>query len=326
MSKAYNKHLRPRRLRKNKSTRELVQETHLTCNDLVWPVFMLEGDNQKQEVKSMPGIFKFSLDLLLPQVEEAHKKGIKGLALFPVVPDDKKDKTATESKNPDGLMPKAIRKLKKEFPDVILFTDVAMDPYSSDGQDGFVEDGKILNDKTLPILAEMALVQAEAGSDFISPSDMMDHRIGFIREALDSKNYSEVGIMSYAAKYASHFYGPFRDALDSAPKGHKKTYQMNPANRNSALTEVQLDIEEGADIVMVKPALPYLDIIRDIRNNTNTPIAAYNVSGEYSMLSLLGHNNLCDAHGVILESLTAIKRAGADLIFTYFAKDFADKL
>jgi len=325
-NKYFNSNIRLRRLRKNAATRDIATETRLHTKNLIWPLFILEGENKKEEVKSMPGVYKLSLDLITKEAKEASALGIPGLALFPVIPDNLKDKKATESKNPNGLMQTAITKLKKEVPELILFTDVAMDPYSTDGQDGVVENGEILNDETLPILAEMAIAQAKAGADFIAPSDMMDHRVGFIRQALDAHGFTNTGIMAYSAKYASAFYGPFRDALDSAPKGDKKTYQMNPANSKEALTEVELDIKEGADIVMVKPALAYLDIISLVKSNVNLPVAAYNVSGEYAMLKLLGENNLCNEKDVILESLTSIKRAGADLIFTYFAKEVAQWL
>ena len=322
-SKYFSSKIRPRRLRTSSATRDLATETRLHPKNLVWPVFILEGEKQIQPVASMPGVNKLSLDLVLKEAKEAEQLGISALALFPVIPDAKKDKKASESKNSNSLMQVAIRELKKELPNMVLFTDVAMDPYSTDGHDGLVKDGKILNDETLPILAEMAIAQAKAGADFISPSDMMDHRVGFIRQALDAHGFTDTGIMSYAAKYASAFYGPFRDALDSAPNGDKKTYQMNPANKKEALREVLLDIDEGADMVMVKPALAYLDIIHLIKSQVNIPVTAYNVSGEYAMLKLLGKNKLCDEKAVILESLTSIKRAGADLIFTYFAKDVA---
>jgi len=322
-SNYFNSNIRPRRLRKNTATRDLATETRLHTKNLVLPLFILEGQNQRQKIASMPGIEKLSLDLIIKEAKEALSMGISALALFPVIPDDKKDNKATESKNPNGLMQIAIKELKKEVPELVLFTDVAMDPYSTDGQDGLVQNGEILNDESLPILAQMALAQAAAGADFIAPSDMMDHRIGYIRQALDAGGFTNTGIMSYAAKYASAFYGPFRDALDSNPSGHKKTYQMNPANSKEAITEVTADINEGADIVMVKPALAYLDIIKSVREHVNVPVAAYNVSGEYAMLKLLAQNNLANEKDIVLESLTAIKRAGADLIFTYFAKDVA---
>lgn len=325
-NKYFNSNIRLRRLRKNAATRDIATETRLHTKNLIWPLFILEGENKKEEVRSMPGVNKLSLDLIIKEAKEASALGIPGLALFPVIPDSLKDKKASESKNPNGLMQTAITELKKEAPELILFTDVAMDPYSTDGQDGLVENGEILNDETLPILAEMAIAQAKAGADFIAPSDMMDHRVGFIRQALDAHGFTNTGIMAYSAKYASAFYGPFRDALDSAPNGDKKTYQMNPANSKEALAEVELDIKEGADIVMVKPALAYLDIISLVKSNVNLPVAAYNVSGEYAMLKLLGKNNLCNEKDVILESLTSIKRAGADLIFTYFAKEVAQWL
>ncbi len=319
--------VRLRRIRKSKNIRDMVTETQLSVKNLIWPVFILEGHNRKEEVKSLPGVFKYSLDLLLKEVKKASELGLPGLALFPVIPENKKDTQASESANPDGLMPQAIREIKKHNPELCLFTDVAMDPYSSDGHDGLVDDGKILNDETLPILAKMALVQAQAGADFIAPSDMMDHRIGYIRQYLDKNGYTNTGLLSYSAKYASAFYGPFRDALDSNPKsGDKKTYQMNPANSTEALEEVTQDLSEGADIVMVKPALSYLDIIQKVSENFDRPVAAYNVSGEYAMLKLLAQQGLAQERDIVLESLTAIKRAGAQIIFTYFAKDVAEWL
>lgn len=314
---------RPRRNRKNEVIRDLVQENWISKNDLVLPLFVCEGTNQKIPIPSMPSIFRFSLDLLLEEIEHCTRLGIRAFAPFPQIPEEKKDPHATESYNPEGLYARTIRAIKQNFPNVMLFTDVALDPYNSDGHDGIVSNGEILNDETLEILGRMALVQAQAGSDCIAPSDMMDGRVGYLREVLDKNGFKNISILAYTAKYASAFYGPFRDALDSAPKfGDKKTYQMNPANAREALLEAQLDIAEGADIIMVKPALPYLDIIRLFRNNFTVPIAAYNVSGEYAMLKAAIQQGWLHEK-VILESLISIKRAGADIILTYFAKEVA---
>lgn len=316
---------RPRRNRKSPVIRDMVQETKVSTNDLIFPLFIIEGDNQKQEVSSMPGIYRYSIDLLLEEVAACSALGIKTFAPFPSISDSKKDTMATESHNPDGLFPTVIREIKKNFPDVCLMTDVAMDPYSSDGHDGIVRDGKILNDETLEVLGKMALTQAEAGADMLGPSDMMDGRVGHIRDVLDAHGYDEVSIMSYTAKYASAFYGPFRDALDSAPKsGDKKTYQMNPANRTEALIEADLDMEEGADILMVKPAIPYLDVIRLLKDNYAAPIAAYHVSGEYAMIKAAAEKGWLNEQQCMEEALTCIKRAGADIILTYFARQFAE--
>lgn len=314
---------RPRRNRASKAIRDLSQETLVTANDLIFPLFLLEGTNQKSEVASMPGIFRLSLDLMLKEIEECMKLGIQAFDIFPVVEESHKDQMATKSHDSSFFYLQALKKIKEEFPEALIITDVAMDPYSSDGHDGIVRDGKILNDETLEVLAKMAIAQAETGIDMIGPSDMMDGRVGFLRDSLDSAGFSNVGIMSYTAKYASSFYGPFRDALDSAPKfGDKKTYQMNPANRKEALIEAELDYIEGADVLMVKPAMVYLDIISDLKANYDLPIAAYNVSGEYSMIKAAGIKGWLDADRTRDETLTAIKRAGADMILTYFAKEF----
>ncbi len=275
----------------------------------------------------MPGISRFSIDTLQEEIASCVDLGIKAFAPFPSIPERLKDKYATESHNPDGLYANAIREIKRNFPEVVLFTDVAMDPYSSDGHDGIVENDEILNDESLEVLGKMALAQAQAGADVVAPSDMMDGRIGHIRRVLDEHGYQKVGIMSYAAKYASAFYGPFRDALSSAPKkGDKKTYQMDPANSREALVEAELDIAEGADSLMVKPALAYLDIIKALRERSNLPIAAYNVSGEYAMVKAAAERGWIDGEKAMLESLLSIKRAGADIILTYFAKEFAQSL
>jgi porphobilinogen synthase len=272
----------------------------------------------------MPGIYRLTLDLLLKEIESCMKLGICSFDIFPVVTEGHKDKLATKSYSKDFVYLKALREIKSKFPEAMIITDVAMDPYSTDGHDGIVEKGQILNDQTLEVLGKMALAQAEQGIDMIGPSDMMDGRVGYLRRALDENGFTDVGIMSYTAKYASSFYGPFRDALDSAPKfGDKKTYQMDPANRTEALVEAQLDYEEGADILMVKPALAYLDIISDLKANFPIPIAAYNVSGEYAMIKAAAQKGWLDGDRAMHESLTAIKRAGADIILTYFAKEFA---
>lgn len=275
----------------------------------------------------MPGIFRLSEDLMLKEIEACMNLGIKGFDVFPVVDEKYKDKMATNSYNTDFFYLKTLTKIKKEFPEAHIITDVAMDPYSSDGHDGIVEDGQILNDETLDVLGQMALAQAETGIDMIGPSDMMDFRVGYLRNILDEQGYTNTGIMSYTAKYASAFYGPFRDALDSAPKfGDKKTYQMNPANSDEAVLEAELDFNEGADVLMVKPALAYLDIIQRLKSNFNIPIAAYNVSGEYAMIKAAGEKGWLDADRTMMESLLSIKRAGADMILTYFAKEAAQHL
>ena len=311
---------RPRRNRRSEAILTLMRENAVTPGDLIWPVFLVEGSNTRIPVTSMPGVDRMSLDLLVAEARAAHALGIPALALFPVVPDELKDPTASESTNSEGLLQRAIRALKDAVPELALITDVAMDPYSSDGHDGLVENGRILNDETLPILAEMAIAQAEAGADIVAPSDMMDGRIGYIREALDATGHEDTGILAYSAKYASAFYGPFRDALDSAPKhGDKKTYQMDPANAIEALREVQLDVAEGADIVMVKPGMPYLDVVRMVKDNVDVPVAAYQVSGEYAMIQAAAANGWLDRDRVVLESLLAFKRAGADMVLTYFA-------
>ncbi len=315
---------RPRRNRKNSVIRNMVQENSVTVNDLIFPLFLIDGKNKKTEVSSMPGIYRLSQDLILKEIESCMKLGIMSFDIFPSLNDKLKDKKATESLNKKGLYPSTIREIKKRFPEAVIMTDVAMDPYSSDGHDGFVKNGKIVNDETLEILAKMALVQAEAGADIIGPSDMMDGRVGYIREALDDAGFTDVSIMSYTAKYASAFYGPFRDALDSAPKfGDKKTYQMDPANRKEALLEADLDASEGADFLMVKPALSYLDVIKSLSDNFTLPIAAYNVSGEYAMIKAAAAKKWIDGDKVRDEVLLSMKRAGASVILTYFAKEFA---
>lgn len=302
----------------------MVQENVLSVNDLMYPLFLIAGENKKEQVVSMPGIYRYSLDLLLQEINECVALGIKGFCVFPSLGEDKKDKYATEGYNTNGLYIQALLEIKNVFPNIALMTDIAMDPYSSDGHDGIVENGEILNDETLVILGKMALAQAKAGADILGPSDMMDGRVGYIRNVLDEAGYTNVSIMSYTVKYASAFYGPFRDALDSAPKfGDKKTYQMNPANAKEALIEADLDIEEGADMIMVKPALAYLDIIKSLKDNYDVPITAYNVSGEYAMIKAAAEKGWVDGEKIMLESLLSMKRAGADIILTYFAKEVA---
>lgn len=316
---------RPRRNRSSNAIRALVEETSVSVNDFVYPLFLLEGKNKKIEVDSMPGIFRLSEDIMLKEIEECLELGIRSFDIFPVVAESYKDKMATRSYDPSFFYLTALSKIKSNFPEAHIITDVAMDPYSSDGHDGIVENGKILNDETLDVLAKMAVAQADTGIDMIGPSDMMDGRVSFLRDALDHAGHKEVGIMSYTAKYASAYYGPFRDALDSAPKfGDKKTYQMNPANRREALIEGQLDYEEGADVLMVKPAMAYLDVISDLKANFPLPIAAYHVSGEYSMIKAADQKGWLDGTAIMHESLLAIKRAGADIILTYFARQFAE--
>ncbi len=318
---------RPRRNRKSEAIRALAQETFLKKEDLIYPLFLIEGENKQEPIASMPGIARLSLDLLLEEIARCMDLGIRAFALFPALPESKKDRFATESYNEEGIYLKAIREIKRQLPEACIISDVAMDPYSSDGHDGLVENGKILNDETLEILAKMAVAQARAGVDIVAPSDMMDGRVGYLRQALDAEGFTEVSIMAYTAKYASAFYGPFRDALDSAPKfGDKKTYQMNPANAKEALIEAELDFAEGADFLMVKPALPYLDVIRLLAEHYPLPIAAYNVSGEYAMIKAAAQQGWLDGEKVMLESLLSIKRAGAKIILTYFAKEVAPLL
>lgn len=313
---------RPRRNRKSKTIRHWRAETHLTSQDLVYPVFIVDGNKQKQEIQSMPGQFRWSLDQVFSVCEKSLKKGVEAIALFPAIEDQKKNPKATEALNPDGLVCQAIQQIKKRFPELTLISDIALDPFSSDGHDGLVINGEIINDESVEVLASMALLHAQAGVDVVAPSDMMDGRILAIRKILDSHNFTNTSILSYSAKYASAFYGPFRDALSSAPKfGDKKTYQMSPASKKEAILEVKLDTREGADILMVKPALAYLDIIHLVKEHSLLPVAAYNVSGEYAMIKLAGQKGIIDEAKVIGETLLSIKRAGADLIFTYFALD-----
>ena len=323
---------RPRRLRRTEAIRRMVRETRLSVDRLVAPLFVVEGHGMCQEVPSMPGQYRLSIDELVREVRELHALGIPAVALFPALDESLKTPDGREALNPDGLYPRAIRAVKEAVPELLVITDVALDPYSSDGHDGIVRDGRILNDETVEILARMAVVQAQAGADIVAPSDMMDGRVGAIRQALDEAGFTEVAILSYTAKYASAFYGPFRDALDSAPRHRpgvppdKKTYQMDPANAREALRELRLDLEEGADMVMVKPALPYLDVIYRMKQAADVPVAAYHVSGEYAMLKAAALNGWLDEKAAVLEALTAIARAGADVILTYFAKQVAQWL
>ncbi|WP_128330135.1 porphobilinogen synthase [Apibacter sp. HY039] len=315
---------RNRRLRANQSLRDLVKETVLTTNDFMLPVFITEGQGVVEEIPSMPGIYRRSLDQTVKEVKELWSLGIKAVNLYVKVSDTLKDNTGKEAWNKEGLMQQSIKAIKDAVPEIVVMPDVALDPYSIHGHDGIVEDGKILNDETVEALVKMSLSHAEAGADFIAPSDMMDGRVLAIREALEQNGFSDVGIMSYAAKYASSFYGPFRDALDSAPGfGDKKTYQMDYANSREAINEALRDIEEGADIVMVKPGLPYLDIVSRLHELVDVPVAVYQVSGEYAMIKAAVQNGWLDNDKIILESLTCIKRAGASLISTYFAKEAA---
>lgn len=317
---------RPRRNRKNEAIRRLVRETQLTSHDLIAPLFVKEGNNLREPIASMPGVFRLSIDNLVTECKELYQLGIPCVSLFPAINDSLKDSKASEAYNPNGLYQNAIKAVKNAVPELLIMTDVALDPYSSDGHDGLVDPktGEILNDETLEVLAKMAIVQVKSGSDILGPSDMMDGRVGYIRDALDDENHINAAIMSYAVKYASAFYGPFRDALNSAPKkGDKKTYQMDYANVREALREAYLDESEGADILMVKPGLPYLDVIKSLRENTTLPIAAYNVSGEYAMVKAAAEKGWIDGDKVMIEMLWSFKRAGSDMILTYFAKEAA---
>lgn len=318
---------RNRILRRSEAIRNLVQETHITPNDFIVPMFISEGKGIKEEIASMPNYYRFSLDLAVKEAQLLWKMGLKSVLLFVKVPDELKDNTGKEALNTEGLMQRSIRAIKDAVPEMCVMTDVALDPFSSYGHDGIVENFEIVNDKTVEVLAQMSVSHALAGADFVAPSDMMDGRIGAIRQALEQEGLNQTGILAYSAKYASCFYGPFRDALDSAPGfGDKKTYQMNPANRLEAIKETLMDVEEGADIVMVKPALSYLDIIRDVKNSVNVPVAAYQVSGEYAMVKAAAQMGWLNEERAVAEILTSIKRAGADLIATYFAKDVVERL
>lgn len=318
---------RNRRLRTNETIRSLVRETIITPNDFLVPLFVVEGKGIKEEIASMPNYFRYSLDLLEGEVKELWKLGLKSVLLFVKVPDNLKDNKGTEALNPNGLMQRAIKTVKNVCPDMLVMTDVALDPYSAYGHDGIVGNGQILNDETVDVLAEMSVSHAKAGANFVAPSDMMDGRILSIREALEDEGYTDTGIMSYSAKYASGFYGPFRDALDSAPVDlvdipkDKKTYQMDYANRFEAIRETEMDIDEGADIVMVKPGISYLDILREIKNEVDVPVAVYQVSGEYAMIKAAAEKGWLNHDQIMMETTIAFKRAGADVIASYFAKD-----
>ncbi len=318
---------RNRILRATPAIRSLVAETILTPNDFIAPLFIDEGENMKTEIASMPGYYRSSIDNTILEVKELWGLGIKSILLFVKSKDELKDNTGKEAWNRDGLMQRSIKAIKDAVPGMYIMTDVALDPYSSFGHDGIVIDGEIVNDETVEALVKMSISHAEAGADMIAPSDMMDGRIGAIREGLEKSGYTKTGIMAYSAKYASCFYGPFRDALDSAPGfGDKKTYQMDYANRIEAVKEALMDIEEGADIVMVKPGLPYLDIVREVKNAVDVPVSVYNISGEYAMIKAAAQRGWIDENKAIIETLTSIKRAGGDLIATYFAKDAAKLL
>jgi porphobilinogen synthase len=313
---------RNRLLRQSPAIRNLVAETHLSPNDFIVPLFIIEGEDEVSEIASMPNYYRRSVDLTVKEVKELWQMGLKCVLLFVKSKDELKDNKGTEALNSKGLMQRSIKAIKDAVPDMVVMTDVALDPYSSFGHDGIVENDEIVNDATVEVLAKMSVSHAEAGADFVAPSDMMDGRIGAIRKALEESNYTKTGIMAYSAKYASCFYGPFRDALDSAPGfGDKKTYQMDYSNRIEAVKEAQMDVEEGADIVMVKPALAYLDIIREVKNSVDVPVSCYNISGEYAMIKAAAKMGWIDEDKAILETLTSMKRAGADLIATYFAKD-----
>ena len=318
---------RPRRLRRDDFTRNLVREHHLHPHDLIYPVFVQEGTKRRDAVASMPGVERLSLDLLLPVAEECVALGIPVMALFPVIDPSLKTPDGREAFNASGLVPRVVRELKQRFPDLGVMTDVALDPFTSHGQDGLLDDtGYILNDETVAVLTRQALAQADAGVDIVAPSDMMDGRIGSIRQALEKAGHIHTRIMAYSAKYASAFYGPFRDAVGSAGnlgKSNKKVYQMDPANTDEALREVAMDIAEGADMVMVKPGMPYLDVVRRVKDEFKIPTFAYQVSGEYAMLKAAAQNGWLDERRVALEVLTSIKRAGADVIFTYYARQAA---
>ena len=321
---------RMRRMRFNDFSRRLMRENILSVDDLIYPMFVTEGSNKREAISSMPGVERFSLDLLLTQAEEIYNLGIPAIALFPVTPDNKKSDNASEAYNPEGLAQRSVRALKKAFPELGIITDVALDPFTTHGQDGLVNpDGYVMNDETIEVLIRQALSHAEAGADIVAPSDMMDGRIGAIRQALEAQNHSNTLILAYSAKYASSFYGPFRDAVGSAGmlgKGNKYSYQMDPANSDEALREIQLDLQEGADMVMIKPGMPYLDIIRRVKDTYGVPTFAYQVSGEYAMLKAAAMNGWLDEKQVVLESLLAFKRAGSDAILSYYAKSVAQWL
>jgi porphobilinogen synthase len=320
--------LRMRRLRRHEWTRRLVAENSLSVSDLIWPLFIIDGQNSRTAIKTMPGVERLSVDLAVAAAKEAAALGIPALALFPNTQDERRNEKASEAYNPDNLMCRALSAIKSAVPDIGLIADVALDEYSSDGQDGLVRDGEILNDETIDVMVKSALVQAKAGADIIAPSDMMDGRVGAIREALDRNGFENVQIMSYAAKYASVFYGPFREAVGTGSRlrGDKRTYQMNHFNVDEALREVEQDLAEGADSVMVKPGMPYLDVIRTVKDNFNVPVFAYQVSGEYAMIEFAAQHGALDRQAAMLESLGAFKRAGASGVLTYFALEAAKLL
>lgn len=321
---------RMRRMRANEFSRRLMRETHLTPDNLVWPVFVLEGENQVEDVASMPGVQRMSIDRLLPAAQHCYDLGIPAIALFPIVGAEAKSADGRESWNPDGLAQRAVAALKEKIPGLGVITDVALDPFTTHGQDGLIDDtGYVMNDATVDVLVKQALSHAEAGADVVAPSDMMDGRIGAIRQALETEGFSNTRILAYAAKYASAFYGPFRDAVGSAANlagGNKYSYQMDPANSDEALREVELDLDEGADMVMIKPAMPYLDIVRRVKETFGVPTFAYQVSGEYAMLKAAANNGWLEERPVVLEALTGIRRAGADAILTYYAIQVAEWL
>lgn len=318
---------RPRRNRKSDALRSLVQETHLMPHMLIAPLFIVDGIGAKQPIASMPGVYRFSLDTLLVEVIDLYQLGVRAIDLFVAIPQQDKDALGTEATRPGNLLYRAIALLKQEIPEMCVMVDIALDPFTDHGHDGVLGDnGDVLNDSTVERLAHMAVMAAEAGADVVAPSDMMDGRVAFIRQALDHAGFADVSILSYAAKYASAFYGPFRDALQSSPKGHKKSYQMNPANRREALLEAALDESEGADMLLIKPALAYLDIIAEVRKHTNLPLGAYHVSGEYAMVMAAAQNGWIDGDKVMYECLLSIKRAGADFILTYAARTIAEQI
>ena len=329
MSSQYPKS-RMRRMRADQFSRDLLRENQISVSDLIYPVFVKEGNGQREKINSMPGIERLSVDNLIKEAKQIHKLGIPSIAIFPVVPIEKKSDQAEEAFNPNGLAQKAIKALKDTFPDLGVISDVALDPFTSHGQDGLIDDeGYVLNDETVEVLIKQALSHAQAGADIVAPSDMMDGRVGAIRNALEKNNFRNTRILAYSAKYASSFYGPFRDAVGSASNlgsGNKYTYQMDPANTNEALHEVALDIHEGADMVMVKPGMPYLDIVRRVKDEFKMPTFVYQVSGEYSMLKAAAQNGWLNENDCVMESMLCIKRAGADAILTYFAKDIAQWL
>jgi len=333
----FNLPIRPRRLRKTENIRRMARETQLSTDDLIAPQFVMDGQNDREEVSSMPDTYRHTIDRLVDHAETLSALGIPAVALFPAIPDALKTPDAEHALDPDHLYPNAVRALKDAVPELMVITDTALDPYNSDGHDGIVRDGRIDNDSTIDVMCEMAVLHAKAGADIIAPSDMMDGRVAAIRDALDAAGYTDVAILSYTAKYSSSYYGPFRDALDSAPEDradtpdkdipeNKDTYQMDPANGEEAVRELMLDLDEGADMVMVKPALPYLDVIHRVKQHSDVPVAAYNVSGEYAMIKAAAQNDWLDGKKCAMEALTGIRRAGADVILTYFAEDVAQWL